>query len=213
MSDQLSENLPTSADSAATPDDARALADGAVLPDALPREGMATFVEALAQWGNVRAAALQAGMSRAHLYRLRRACAEFRQLWDAALVLARPQVEEVLADRALNGVQEVVFYHGEEVATRTRFDTRLLLAHLARLDRVEKMGGTFGVAAEFDERLARLREPPVALAWDDADADDEDDDDLLWDDDDDDYDDEDYDDGEAAGTDADPGIAERAAGG
>lgn len=212
MSDQLSENLPTSADSAATPDDAHALVDGGVLPDALPREGMATFIEALAQWGNVRAAALQAGMSRAHLYRLRRACAEFRQLWDAALVLARPQVEEVLADRALNGVQEVVFYHGEEVATRTRFDTRLLLAHLARLDRVEKMGGTFGVAAEFDERLARLREPPVALAWDDADGDDEDDDDLLWDEDDD-YDDEDHGGGEVADTDTDPGIAERAAGG
>ena len=45
----------------------------------------------------------------------------------------------MLADRALNGVQEAVFYHGEEVATRTRYDSRLLLAHLARLDkRVEE---------------------------------------------------------------------------
>ncbi len=35
----------------------------------------------------------------------------------------------------MNGVEEKVFYHGEEVATRTRFDSRLLLAHLARLDK------------------------------------------------------------------------------
>ena len=47
---------------------------------------------------------------------------------------SRAHAEEVLADRALNGVEETVFYHGEEVATRTRYDARLLLAHLARLD-------------------------------------------------------------------------------
>lgn len=152
--------------------------------DILPRERMAAFVQTLAEWGNVRAAALQAGMSRAHLYRLRRAYPEFRQLWDAALVLARPQVEEVLADRALNGVQETVFYHGEEVATRTRFDARLLLAHLARLDRVEKMGGTFRAAAEFDERVARLLDPPEVYDWDDEEEDEgegEDDADGAWD--------------------------------
>ena len=104
-------------------------------PD-LSRETQAAFVQTLAQWGNVRAAAAQVGVSRQHLYRMRRASAEFRELWDAALLLARPQVEEVLADRALNGVTETVFYHGEEVATRTRYDARLLLAHLARLDRL-----------------------------------------------------------------------------
>ena len=49
-------------------------------------------------------------------------------------MLARDHAEQVLADRALNGVEEKVFYHGEEVATRTRYDSRLLLAHLARLD-------------------------------------------------------------------------------
>ncbi len=40
----------------------------------------------------------------------------------------------MLAERALEGVEEQVFYHGEVIATRRRFDTRLLLAHLARLD-------------------------------------------------------------------------------
>ena len=162
MSDLIPHSLPTGDDTVPVRESAGGVVDHGSLPDELPRAGMAAFVQWLAAWGNVRAAGLQSGISRAHLYRLRRGCPEFRVLWDAALVLARPQVEEVLADRALNGVQETVYFHGEEVATRTRYDARLLLAHLARLDRVEKMGGTFKAAAEFDERVARLLDPPSA---------------------------------------------------
>jgi hypothetical protein len=142
-------------------------------PD-LPRETLATFVCTLAQWGNVRAAAQQVGVSRQHLYRMRRASAQFRELWDAALVIARPQVEEVLADRALNGVTESVFYHGEEVATRTRYDSRLLLAHLGRLDRLGATHAVHIAARDFDERLAHLLDPPAIIDWDDDDDDDED---------------------------------------
>jgi hypothetical protein len=141
-----------------------------LVPDVAP-EAQARFVEVLAQWGNVRAAAAQAGVSRAHLYRMRRASPEFRRMWDAALVLARPQVEEVLADRAMNGIVETVYYHGEEVATRTRFDTRLLLAHLGRLDRVEDTQGVRAAVADFDARVEALRVPPALIAWDDADDD------------------------------------------
>lgn len=126
----------------------------------------AEFVRTLAQWGNVRAAAAQVAVSRAQLYRMRRASPEFRALWDAALVLARPQVEEVLADRALNGVQETVFYHGEEIATRTRYDSRLLLAHLARLDRIEARGDTHAVLRDFDGAVERLLAGPPAWDWD-----------------------------------------------
>jgi hypothetical protein len=140
----------------------------------LSRETQAAFVQTLAQWGNVRGAAAQVGVSRANLYRMRRASAEFRELWDAALLLARPQVEEVLADRALNGVTETVFYHGEEVATRTRYDARLLLAHLGRLDRLETRPGVNRAGQEFDARLARLLHPPVIHDWDDEDFDEDD---------------------------------------
>ncbi|MBU7580262.1 MAG: hypothetical protein KAF27_07285 [Porphyrobacter sp.] len=137
----------------------------------VPLAKQAVFVKTLAQWGNVRAAALQAGVSRAHLYRMRRASEPFRKLWDAALVLARPQVEEVLADRALNGVQETVYYHGDEVATRTRYDSRLLLAHLARLDRIAATAGVHGVVQDFDAAVERLLDPPVLYDWDDEDED------------------------------------------
>jgi hypothetical protein len=139
----------------------------ALVPDVAP-EAQARFVEVLAQWGNVRAAAMQAGVSRAHLYRMRRASPEFRRMWDAALVLARPQVEEVLADRALNGIVETIYHRGEEVATRTRYDSRLLLAHLGRLDRIEDTQGVRSAVKDFDERVEALRGARREIDWDDV---------------------------------------------
>jgi hypothetical protein len=186
-SDQPAADTPA----AVTPITTPVTAPAELQPD-LPRAAQAAFVRTLAQWGNVRAAAAQVGVSRAHLYRMRRASEEFRSLWDAALVLARPQVEEVLADRALNGVQESVFYHGEEIATRTRYDSRLLLAHLARLDRVEGRGNTFAALRDFDGAVERLLAGPVVCDWDD--------------------DDDDYDDYDDAAEDADDGAQGAAAG-
>ncbi|QDH34580.1 hypothetical protein [Porphyrobacter sp. YT40] len=143
---------------------AHLVVDPETLAADVPPSVQQDFLRVLAQWGNVRAAALQVGASRAHLYRQRRASEEFRRLWDAALVIARPQVEEVLADRALNGVQEVVYYRGEEIATRTRHDARLLLAHLARLDRLEDRNYVGAAAANFDARVEALSEPGRAAA-------------------------------------------------
>ena len=148
----------------------------AELSDELTTDVQADFIERLAQWGNVRAAARAAGLSRAQFYRMRRANPLFATMWDAALLLARPRVEEVLADRALNGVTESVFYHGEAVATRTRYDSRLLLAHLGRLDRIEQDREVLAAARDFDDLLETLRNP----AADHEAADDGDD---AWDDD------------------------------
>ena len=125
-------------------------------PPHFSREDQAFFLDRLAQCGNVLAAARATGVSRSTAYRMRRACARFARLWDAALLLARPQVEAVLADRALNGVEETIFYHGEAVATRRRYDARLLLAHLGRLDRLAKDCAASDAAAEFDLELNEL---------------------------------------------------------
>ncbi|WP_298304340.1 hypothetical protein [uncultured Erythrobacter sp.] len=91
---------------------------------------------------------------------MRRECLLFAELWDAALLCAKPQVEEVLADRALNGTQEVVFYHGEEVATRTRYDARLLLAHLGRLDKLTQNRRVVEATYGFDMQLEELENTP-----------------------------------------------------
>lgn len=108
----------------------------------------------------MQAACARVGMSRTSAYLLRRRDAGFAQGWQAALVLARRHVEEVLATRALDGVDEAVWFHGEKVGVRRRFDARLLLAHLARLDKAaEASGGEEGgdaLALRFDETLALI---------------------------------------------------------
>jgi len=94
------------------------------------------FLKSLQFSGNVRLACRAARVSAQTAYRARRRSPGLARAWDAALLAARDHAEQVLADRALNGVEEAVFYHGEEVARRRRYDSRLLLAHLARLDRL-----------------------------------------------------------------------------
>ncbi|MGQ7829397.1 hypothetical protein [Altererythrobacter sp. Z27] len=127
-----------------------------VNPTTFTREAQAAFCEHLSTHGNVRLAARAAGVHRATAYRMRRACGRFEELWKGALLLARSHAEELLADRALNGVEEKVFYHGEEVATRIRYDSRLLLAHLARLDRLTQDHNVREAAMFFDYKLEEL---------------------------------------------------------
>jgi hypothetical protein len=114
------------------------------------------FLDRLATCGNVRAACACAGVSPHTAYKARRRDAALARLWDAALVLARPHAEAVLAARALDGVEVPVFYHGEVVAYRRHYDGRLLLAHLARLDRAGEQAApeAHEAAERFDEFLA-----------------------------------------------------------
>ncbi len=129
-------------------------------PQQFSREDQAFFLDRLAQCGNVLASARATGISRSTAYRMRRACPRFARLWDGALLLARPQVEAVLADRAMNGVEETIYYHGEAVATRTRYDARLLLAHLGRLDRLTRDYTASDAAADFEIGLDELTAQP-----------------------------------------------------
>ena len=131
-----------------------------------PREAQAAFLTALAECGSARRAAKVAAVSHQTAYRARRACAAFRRGWDAALIQARTYAEDVLATRALDGVEEDVWYRGELIATRRRYDSRLLLAHLARLDKLTGAGGAAAgpsacagaeaFAGDFDGALERF---------------------------------------------------------
>ncbi len=119
-------------------------------------ERMARFLDQLAHRGNVRLACARVGLSAEAAYRLRRRDALFARGWDAALVLASETNDQVLTDRAVDGIEEDVWYRGECVGTRRRYDTRLFLAHLARLDQKIELGRGKLDAARFDELLAVL---------------------------------------------------------
>ncbi|MBW8753373.1 MAG: hypothetical protein JF595_04370 [Sphingomonadales bacterium] len=145
--------------------------DTAQLTDAIRRDGWspalkARFLVILAETGNARLSARRCGMSAQSAYVHRRRDPLFAQGWAGALVLALDHGEQVLADRALEGIEEPVFYRGEQIATRRRYDNRLLLAHLARLDRLAADEEAQAAAGRFDELLAIVAgaEPPGSLA-------------------------------------------------
>ena len=115
------------------------------------------FLETLAVNGSVRASARRVRVSHQTVYRARRGSAAFGRAWDAALVIARGQAEAKLADLALGGVQEEVWYHGELVGHRQRFSERLLLAHLGRLDKMRADTRVDALAEDFDGMIARMR--------------------------------------------------------
>jgi hypothetical protein len=121
----------------------------------------AQFLESLAGHGNVRAACARVGLSREAAYRLRRRDALFARAWAAAQLRARESVGEVLGTRAIEGIEEEVWFHGEVVGTRRRYDTRLLLAHMARLDKLAEDHDACEDAERFDELLACIAGAPV----------------------------------------------------
>jgi hypothetical protein len=124
------------------------------------------FLDHLAADGSVRGACRRVGMSREAAYRFRRRDALFARGWDAALVLGRAASADVLEDRAIHGVEEEVWYRGELVGTRRKYDARLLLAHMARLDQIAENGLARDDAARFDELLAHVGGERVAQGCD-----------------------------------------------
>jgi len=121
--------------------------------DGWHRDLRVKFLEALAQTGNVQASAYFVQRTRQSAYDLKRRDPDFARAWLAALVLAREEAQDKLQERAIEGVEEEVFYHGEVVATRRRYDSRLLLALLARLDKIAAQIPAQRGAARFGDML------------------------------------------------------------
>ncbi len=123
-------------------------------PSKWTAETRAQFLEQLSRTGNVRRACLRTGVSAEIAYRLRRRDAAFARGWAAAMVLARRVAEQELAERAIEGWLEDIYYRGEWIGSRRRHDARLLLAHLARLDKLAECSTALADADRFDEILA-----------------------------------------------------------
>lgn len=115
------------------------------------------FFERLSRTGNVRVACAAVGLSRAAAYRQRHRDATFDRRWSIALGLARDVGIQALSERALEGVEEPVYYRGKLVGSRRRYDNRLLLAHLARLDKLVDQEA-------FEDAFANYEDPFACLA-------------------------------------------------
>jgi hypothetical protein len=124
------------------------------------------FLDLLAQHGNARDAAREVGLSVQTAYRVRRRDGLFARGWNAALLLARDSSEQLLAELATKGIEEEIWYRGQRTGTKVRFDTRLLLAHLGRLDRLADEAAAAHDAGRFDQLLACVageQAPPEIL--------------------------------------------------
>jgi hypothetical protein len=98
---------------------------------------MKRFLDVLADTGVVTDACRATGMSRRSAYTLRNSARgrAFRLGWDAALLLSQPSVADDVASRSRYGVVGRVYRNGELVAERHRYDNRLTMSVLTRLDK------------------------------------------------------------------------------
>lgn len=87
------------------------------------------FIEGLADFGSVKAAAQAVGMSSEGAYQLRRhpEAGEFRKAWEKALQLGVRQLEDIAMERALHGVEVPVYHFGQIVGTRRVYNDKLLM--------------------------------------------------------------------------------------
>jgi hypothetical protein len=121
------------------------------------------FLERFAECGVVVEACEAAGMSARSAYNLRDRDPLFAAGWDAACVMARPKLAGEVYSRAMNGVVERIYKDGLIVAERHRYDNRLTMAALGRLDqridRDEERGAPhLRLVDRWDDYLAALAE-------------------------------------------------------
>lgn len=121
------------------------------------------FLERFAECGIFVEACEAAGMSARAAYNLRDRDPLFAAGLDAACVKARAPLADEAYSRARNGVVERIYRDGIVVAEKHRYDNRLTMSVLTRLDsridRAEEKGAAhLAVAANWDEYLDALGE-------------------------------------------------------
>ena len=117
-------------------------------------------MEALAETGNVTAAARVAGTSRTRAYQLRKTDAGFAAAWDEAEQVAADKLEAETWRRAVEGVEEPLVSggklvrddNGQPIAIR-RYSDQLLIA-LLRAHRPDKFRDRAAVEIDISDRLA-----------------------------------------------------------
>lgn len=106
--------------------------------DGFTPERQVDFIRALSECGCVDSACKRVGISTSAAYALRaRTDAQsFRFAWDAALDQAIQRLSDAAYSRAIHGVATPIFYKGEQIGERRRYDERLTMFLLRYRDPV-----------------------------------------------------------------------------
>lgn len=95
-------------------------------PGQLKKAGQ--FLQVLRETGgNVSRACAAIGVARQRVYEIRAKDEQFAQLWDEAIEHGTDELEEEARRRAFAGVDEPVFYQGEECGTVRKYSDTLLI--------------------------------------------------------------------------------------
>lgn len=92
------------------------------------------FIESLAKTRCVRDASRMAGISWNSAYRHRKRCPAFRERWALALRRSETTIGEIAWKRAVEGVEEDVWYHGKVVGQRKKYANDVLRLLIQRDD-------------------------------------------------------------------------------
>lgn len=87
----------------------------------------AAFLEGLIATGNVSEAVRLSAMSRSRVYELRDKDDDFRVAWEEAVEIGIDNLEQAARDRALNGVDEPVFYLGAVCGHKRKYSDTLTI--------------------------------------------------------------------------------------
>jgi hypothetical protein len=127
------------------------------------------FLEVLANTGRVGLALEYAGLSKQSANALRNRDPLFAAGWDAAALMARNPLADDILEKGIDGVTDTIIRGGEVVAERHRYDGRLSMAVLHRLDkrcdRAEELGSNhLALVRRWDEWLDLIGKGDEAAA-------------------------------------------------
>ncbi len=122
------------------------------------------FLKTLAEVGMVTEAAKIAGISRAQLYRWKKADLTFAAAWEEALEISADVLEAEVQRRAIDGVKTPVFFKGKVAGTVQKYSDTLLI-FLLKARRPERFRDNVAVQvsgsvshAVFSPEMCRMRE-------------------------------------------------------
>ena len=109
------------------------------------------FIAALAESCNVKLAAKTAKVSASAIYVRRSRDASFRRAWDQALAAGYAQLEMVMLERALHGVEKTIVLRSGETRVMREYSDRVGLALL----KMHREGANYADADEVDNEEQR----------------------------------------------------------
>lgn len=116
------------------------------------------FLERLADSASVSASAAHVNKSVRSAYRLRESDPEFAKAWDEALNIALDDLEQVLVQRAKNGVTQPHVVRGKEVGMTTTYSDALAM-FILRAKRPEVYGNAHNIKSTKKAVLKRDGDP------------------------------------------------------